>query len=221
MREEEEEEEDGTAADLEARGSGFGLDGEAQSDSSTQSFLQVLLHLCQLQLQVHALLLLLFALLLRLLQPLRQQSVGTFSWTTQRGRSHNKPKIPSGVRVRLTCGGFQSCFHVSPVLLQLAQVAPDLLLPLHQLFLFTLQPPGVRLHAVLPVHALFCICSRNNRSWVSCSGRSIAANLNIRLRTGAVPFERARPVHHVHRALFHLLLWIHLLFPQHPVGRSL
>lgn len=79
---EEEEGEDGTAADLEARGSGLGLDGQAQGDASTQSFLQALLHLGQLQLQVDALLLLLFALLLRLLQTLRQQSVGTFSWPT-------------------------------------------------------------------------------------------------------------------------------------------
>lgn len=59
-------------SDLESRGAGFWFDGEAQGDPTAQGFLQALLHLCQLQFQVHPLLLLLPAVVLHLLQSLRQ-----------------------------------------------------------------------------------------------------------------------------------------------------
>lgn len=68
-----------SAADLEPRHAGFRFDGEAQSDASVQGLLQALLHLRQLQLQVHSLLLLLPALLFNLLQTLRQGGLGTFT----------------------------------------------------------------------------------------------------------------------------------------------
>lgn len=58
----------------------------------------------------------------------------------------------------LTSCSFHSSAQVSPLLLQLGQVVPDLLLLLHQLFLLGLQPLGVGLHAVLAVLTLLCIC---------------------------------------------------------------
>lgn len=61
--------------DLESRGASFRLDGEAQGDPAAQGFLQALLHLCHLQFQVDPLLLLLPAVLLNLLQSLRQRGV--------------------------------------------------------------------------------------------------------------------------------------------------
>lgn len=65
-------------------GARLGLDGEAQGDAATQGLLQALLHLRQLQLQVDPLLLLHPALVLHLLQPLRQRGVGPFALCMRR-----------------------------------------------------------------------------------------------------------------------------------------
>lgn len=73
-----------SCAHLQAWGLGPGLDAQAQGHSSTQSLLQVLLHLRQLQLQIDALLLLLFTLLFCFLQALLQRSGATLSWATER-----------------------------------------------------------------------------------------------------------------------------------------
>ena len=59
---------------------GLGFDGEAQGNSSAQGLLQALLYLRHLQLQGDALLLLLLALILHLLQPLRQRRQGPLAF---------------------------------------------------------------------------------------------------------------------------------------------
>lgn len=53
-----------------------GLDGQPQSNAACQGLLQALLDLCQLQLQVHALRLLLLTLLLQPLQLILQNHLG-------------------------------------------------------------------------------------------------------------------------------------------------
>lgn len=71
-------------------------------------------------------------------------------------------RMLSGEAGDLTSSSFHSGAEVSPLLLQLGQMVPDLLLLLHQLFLLALQPLGVGLHAVLAVLALLCICKMNS-----------------------------------------------------------
>lgn len=68
----------------------------------------------------------------------------------------------------LTGSGLHGRAQVSPLLLQLGQVASDVVLPLHQLLLFGLQPLGVGLHAVLAVLALIRVCSHKEKEVKTC-----------------------------------------------------
>lgn len=159
---------DSSVPHLEPRGACFGLDGEAQGDAPVQRLLQALLHLGHFQFQVDSLLLLQPALILQLLQPLRQRGVGTFAlWRKQEGVTLYFPAMMnfrhSGtLSFLLTSSGFHSRAQVSPLLLQLGQMVPDLLFPLHQFLLLVLQPLGIGLHAILAVLALICICKTAN-----------------------------------------------------------
>lgn len=106
---------------------------------------------------------------------------GSVSLADRRRWSHDRGRGLLLAGAALTCEGLQGGPHLPPLLLQLAQLGPDLLPTPHQHLLLGLQPPGIRLHTVFPILALLRICSRRSRrrrsrrsrrrvSWLSDSG---------------------------------------------------